>query len=224
VLGESILVTGMTFGEGEASAVTVYAFVVAFLGSVALWWTYFDRTEGLAREVITPSENPGLTILAAYTYSHVLMIAGIIAVAAADELIVAHPGVQGTLASVALTLGRTGLFVAGQALFRWAVSGLPPWSRVVALSALIALAPVGFVMPALARSGLDRRRSRGVGDPWLQSTCALATPVYPVSAGCSPPYSNGRIIHPPSLWATSPRFAYIGSLEVGRPPRHRYGA
>jgi low temperature requirement protein LtrA len=101
---------------------------VAFLNSVALWWTYFDRTEGLARQVITSSANPGLTVLYAYTYSHVPMIAGIIAVAAAEELIVAHPGVQGTLASVALTLGRTGLFVAGQALFKWAVSGLLPWS------------------------------------------------------------------------------------------------
>src|SRR3712207_7778335 len=85
---------------------------------------------GLAREVITSSENPGLTVLSAYTYSHVAMIAGIIALAAADELIVAHPGVQGTLASVALTLGGTGVFVAGQALFKWAVSRLLPWSRV----------------------------------------------------------------------------------------------
>src|SRR3712207_8380001 len=31
------------------------------------------------------------------TYSHIPMIAGIIAVAATDELILAHPGVQGTL-------------------------------------------------------------------------------------------------------------------------------
>jgi low temperature requirement protein LtrA len=93
--------------------------------------------EGLARQVITSSANPGLTVLSAYTYSHVPMLAGIIAVAD-DELIVAHPGVQGTLASVALTLGGMGL------------------------------------------------------------TCALASPVYPVGAGCSPPCSNGRIIHPPS--------------------------
>jgi hypothetical protein len=34
--GESILVTDMTFGESEASAVTFSAFVVAFLDSVAL--------------------------------------------------------------------------------------------------------------------------------------------------------------------------------------------
>jgi low temperature requirement protein LtrA len=107
---------------------------------------------GAGREIITSSANPGLTVLSAYTNSHVPMIAGIIAVAV-DELIVAHPGVQGKLASVALTLGGRGLFVAGQALFKWAVLGLLPWSRVVALAALIALAPVGFAMPALALSG-----------------------------------------------------------------------
>jgi low temperature requirement protein LtrA len=43
--------------------------------------------------------------------------------------------------------------VAGQALFKWAVSELLPWSRVVALAALIALVPAGFAMPALALSG-----------------------------------------------------------------------
>ena len=152
-LGESILVTGMTFGETEASTLTVSAFVVSFLGSVALWWSYFDRTGWLAREAITSSENPGMTVLSAYTYSHVPMIAGIIAVAAADELIVAHPGVQGTLASVALTLGGTALFVAGQAFFKWAVFGLLPFSRAVAIAALGALMPVGFAIPTLALSG-----------------------------------------------------------------------
>ncbi len=111
-LGESILVTGMTFGEIEASALTVSAFVVAFLGSVALWWIYFDIAEGLARMILSSSEDQGWVALSAYTYFHIPMIAGIIAVAA-DELIVAHPGVQATLASVALTLGGTGLFVAG---------------------------------------------------------------------------------------------------------------
>jgi low temperature requirement protein LtrA len=43
-LGESILVTGTTFAEAEASAATVAAFGVAFVGSAALWWTYFARS------------------------------------------------------------------------------------------------------------------------------------------------------------------------------------
>ena len=152
-LGESILVTGTTFAEIEASAATVCAFVVAFLGSVALWWIYFARSAEAAREVITSSEDPGRLGRSAYTYFHLPMVAGIIAVAAADELSVAHPGEPGTLASITLTLGGTALFVAGVTLFEWAVFGVLPRSRAVTVAALVALIPVGFALPTLALSG-----------------------------------------------------------------------
>src|SRR5919112_273260 len=151
-LGESILVTGTTFGEIETSVVTVAAFVVAFLGSVALWWIYFARAAEAAREVFASSEDPGRIARSAYTYFHLPMIAGIIAVAAADEFIVGHPGDRGTTASVVLTIGGTALFVAGQAFFKWAVFGLLPWSRAVAIAALAGLMPVGFALPTLALS------------------------------------------------------------------------
>jgi low temperature requirement protein LtrA len=153
-LGESILVTGTTFGEIEPSALAVCAFVVAFLGSVALWWIYFARSAEAAREVFTSSEDPGRLGRSAYTYFHIPMVAGIIALAAADELTVAHPGEPGTLASVALTLGGTALFVAGHAFFKWAVFGVLPFSRAVAIAALAALIPVGFAIPTLALSGV----------------------------------------------------------------------
>ncbi len=152
-LGESILVTGTTFGEIEASTATISAFVVAFLGSVALWWIYFARAAEAARTVFASSEDPGRIARSAYTYFHLPMIAGIIAVAAGDELVVAHPYYLGTPASIALTLGGTALFLAGHAFFKWAVFGLLPWSRAVAIAALAMLIPVGFVIPALALSG-----------------------------------------------------------------------
>jgi low temperature requirement protein LtrA len=152
-LGQSILVTGTTFGEIEPSVATVSAFVVAFLGSVALWWLYFARSEEAARGTFSSSEDPGRLARSAYTYFHMPMVAGVIAVAAADELAVAHPGGLGTLASVALTLGGTALFLAGHALFKWAVFGVLSWPRMVAIAALAALTPVGFAVPALALSG-----------------------------------------------------------------------
>ncbi|WP_184756494.1 low temperature requirement protein A [Streptosporangium album] len=44
-LGESVLVTGLTPAENDhLTAATVAAFTVAFLGSMAMWWVYFDRT------------------------------------------------------------------------------------------------------------------------------------------------------------------------------------
>src|SRR5918992_255055 len=85
-LGESILVTGTTFGEIEPSAVAVSAFVVAFLGSVALWWIYFARSAEAAREIISSSEDPGRLGRSAYTFFHLPMVAGIIAVAPGDGL------------------------------------------------------------------------------------------------------------------------------------------
>jgi low temperature requirement protein LtrA len=53
----------------------------------------------------------------AYTYFHLPIIAGIIAVAAADELVLAHPADPGMSASVSLILGGTALFVTGHGFF-----------------------------------------------------------------------------------------------------------
>ena len=152
-LGESLLVTGTTFGEIEASTATMSALMVAFLGSVALWWIYFERSAEAAREIISSSEDPGRLARSAYTYFHIPMIAGIISVAASDELTVAHPGEHGTLASVALILGGTALFVAGHAFFKWIMFRLLLWSRMFAIAALAMLIPVGFVIPTLALGG-----------------------------------------------------------------------
>src|SRR5918998_1823654 len=149
-LGESILVTGTTFGGVEISAATVTAFAVAFVGSAALWWTYFARSSHDASETIARSEDPGRMARSAYTYFHLPMIAGIIAVAASDELMVAHPGAPGSFASISLLLGGVALFVTGHGFFVRAASGRVLWSRPVAVVALAALAPVGTVVPALA--------------------------------------------------------------------------
>ena len=151
-LGESILVTGTTFGEIETSAANVVAFMVAFLGSAALWWMYFARSAHDASDAIAHAADPGRMARSAYTYFHILIIAGIIAVAAADELVLAHPTELGTGASVSLLLGGTALFVVGHGFFVWAASGRMLWSRAVAVVALAALASVGFAVPALALS------------------------------------------------------------------------
>ena len=154
-LGESIIITGSTFADLQASAATVAAFVNAFLASAAFWWIYFSRHARAAREAIASSEDPGRLARSAYTYFHLPMVAGIIAVAASDELTVAHPGEPGTVGFIMLVLGGTALFLAGQALFKVAVSGLlpwSPWSRVVAISALATLIPVAGALPALALS------------------------------------------------------------------------
>lgn len=77
------------------------------------------------------------------------MVAGIIVAAAADELVIAHPMEPVTPAMTALILGGPALYLAGNALFTWALSGLVPWSRLVAVAALVALMPLATSAAAL---------------------------------------------------------------------------
>ncbi len=58
-LGESIVVTGATFSEAEWSAVVVTAFIVALIGSIAMWWIYFHLGAEAGSDRISESEESG---------------------------------------------------------------------------------------------------------------------------------------------------------------------
>jgi low temperature requirement protein LtrA len=151
-LGESVLVIGATFGSQGITVARTGAFVVAFLGSVTLWWVYFDRAAEQGSDVIARSSDPGRLGRSAYTYFHLPMVAGIIAAAVGDELTIAHP--EGTGAAVVGTvLGGPALFLAGHVLFKRAVFGRLSAARLVAIAALAVLVPVGLVVPPVVLAG-----------------------------------------------------------------------
>ena len=66
-LGESIVVIGATLAgllgplaaPRAIRAPVIAAFLVAFAGSVGLWWLYFDRSAGDAARLIAESADPG---------------------------------------------------------------------------------------------------------------------------------------------------------------------
>jgi low temperature requirement protein LtrA len=149
-LGESILVTGATFGEMEITAPVLAGFVVAFLGSVALWWVYFDRSAEEAAAAIARSEDPGALGRSAYTYLHLPMVAGIIVTAVGDELAIAHPLGHASPETVATVLGGPTLFLAGHALFKKAVFGVISVPRLAAIGLLGIVALVGSAWAPLA--------------------------------------------------------------------------
>jgi low temperature requirement protein LtrA len=153
VLGESLLVTGTTFGDLPLAAVTVAAVVVAFAGSVALWWVYFDRSAEAASDVIVESADPGRLGRSAYTYCHLPMVAGIIVTAVGDELVIVHPGGHASVATTTTVLLGPALFLAGHALFKRLVFGRLSVPRLLAIAALAGLWPVGTsVSPLLLAS------------------------------------------------------------------------
>ncbi|WP_338801050.1 low temperature requirement protein A [Pseudomonas sp. RSB 5.4] len=139
-LGESLLVTGATFAELTLSLTGVIAFLVAVLGSIGMWWVYFDSGAERAHHRIAHSSDPGRQARIAYTYLHVLIVAGVIVSAVADELVLVHPD-HASDAGILVIVGGPWLFLLGNALFKWVMSDrpLPPLSHVAGL-VLLALA------------------------------------------------------------------------------------
>jgi low temperature requirement protein LtrA len=153
-LGESILVTGATFGEMPYSAGVVAALVAAFIGTVTLWWVYFDRSADLGTEIIASSDEPGRLGRSAYTYFHIPMVAGIIVTAVGDELTIAHPMGHTNAAIAATVLGGPALFLAGHALFKYSLFGHLSNTRITAIIVLAAMIPVAYVVSPVVLSSM----------------------------------------------------------------------
>jgi low temperature requirement protein LtrA len=149
-LGESVLVTGATFSGLEWTPATAAAFVAATVGSLALWWLYFDTSARTGSETISTSSDPGRLARLAYTYIHILLVAGIVVSAAADEFVLAHPVGRSSLPALIAVLGGAALFLIGTALFRWAISGTVPASHWVGILGLGTLIPVAGWAPPFA--------------------------------------------------------------------------
>jgi len=148
-LGESILVTGATAAGQPATAPAVSAFLIAFLGSVAMWWIYFNIGAERGSRQIAGSNDPGRVARAVYTYFHIPIIAGIVVSAVADELTIAHPGGHLHLPEAACLLGGPALYLAGNIFFKRASARYYPLSHLVGLGLLVLLAPVALWLTPL---------------------------------------------------------------------------
>lgn len=151
-LGESILVTGSTFAKLEWSPGILAGFGVSFAGTVAMWRIYFGITSKVGHHYIAHSSDPGRVARSAYTYTHLLLVAGIILSAVADEWLLAHPtgGLDAKMAAV--ILGGPALYLLGNLLFMRIVAQVFPKPYLFGLLALAALAPFAAMMPIVALS------------------------------------------------------------------------
>jgi len=154
-LGESLLITGATFATLHWDATVIDSMLIAVLGSIAMWWMYFDTGAERAQHRIVHASDPGRQGRAAYTYLHVPIVAGIIVCAAADEIALMHPGhVDG--AGVAVIIGGPLIYLTGNALFKWITNDrlVPPLSHLAGIVMLTALVPVASHLSAIALAGL----------------------------------------------------------------------
>jgi low temperature requirement protein LtrA len=152
-LGESIVVIGATLaGLHRIGGAEVGAFAAALVGTVGLWWLYFDRSAEESAKVIAAAADPGRLGRSAYHFIHPIMVGGIIVVAAGDEVVLSHPGAVGDVAVSWMILGGTALFIAGHAAFKAVIWGRISWPRV---AAIVVLGLLGLLAPHVSALIID---------------------------------------------------------------------
>jgi low temperature requirement protein LtrA len=138
-LGESIVVTGATFADLSWTADNVGAFASAFVGAIAMWWIYFHKGAEAGSEQISRSSEPGRMARLAYNYLHMLIVAGIIVSAVANELVLTHPADHSDLKTTLSAIGGPLLFLIGTILFKHTFRGWFQLSHIIGIVALVGL-------------------------------------------------------------------------------------
>jgi low temperature requirement protein LtrA len=138
-LGETVLTTGTAFTDQPFELERLLALGIAFAGTVALFWCYFAWAEPAGIEVAESAEDAG-AIGYWGSWTLILIVLALIAIAVGDELAIAHPGDDPTLGFTILTFGGPALFLLAQIIFTRAAFEQVPPSRLLGLGALLILA------------------------------------------------------------------------------------
>jgi low temperature requirement protein LtrA len=153
-LGESVVITGATTSDLELDAARMTAFGLAFLGTAALWWLYFNYVARIAQRRLELAENRTTLARDAYTYLHVLMVAGVIVSAVGDELVIAHPTEELPGREIAAVVAGPALYLLAHAIFRLRMAGSLSWKRLAGALGCVAAGFVGTFAPALVVAAL----------------------------------------------------------------------
>jgi low temperature requirement protein LtrA len=124
-LGETVLTMRNAFAGEPFELERLLALAIAFTGTVALWWCYFQRAEGLGAEAPRNPRDAGAVGLWG-TWTRTLIVLALIAIPVAAETAIAHPGDDATLGFTILALGGPALFLLAQLLSHDAVLGRDP--------------------------------------------------------------------------------------------------
>lgn len=162
-LGETLLATGAMLTEAHPWDLPIISALLAtFLGTLAMWWLYFGTSSKDATDAITGSSDPG-RIGANFHYVHAVLVAGVIATAVGNDLVMVHPNEMLALPQVLILLGGPAIYLIGSAIYKRVVYGGVPLSHVAGVVALAALFPVAFNVNLLVMGWLTTAVLLAVG-------------------------------------------------------------
>jgi low temperature requirement protein LtrA len=152
-LGESVLSSGTALADAPRTLTTVVTGTCALVTIVALWALHFASSGRLMDRYVETTTDP---ILAARRTVNGLLVsvAGLIAVAVGNELVIAHPHDQTSVALSLVLFGGPLLYLLSQTVYLWAVIGTRSRPRMAALAALAVAGGLSQLLPAYAALGL----------------------------------------------------------------------
>jgi low temperature requirement protein LtrA len=150
-LGESIVAVGVVIAERPLTTELVISATLPLMATVGMWWTYFDRTAERAQQRLRVHDDPVLAAADAYSYMHLIIVAGIIIFDGGVKLVV-HNSVSQPMpdAGRLAMCGGAALYLIGLAAFRLRILGERSYGRLLVAVALLILYAAGGALPAWA--------------------------------------------------------------------------
>jgi low temperature requirement protein LtrA len=145
-LGETVLTTGMAIAEASITVMTLATGTFALVGTVALWALSFGRSHRLIIQHLEKTSDPIRASRHAIN-ALTIMVAGLIAVAVANEEAIAHPHGETSAALSLLLAGGPILFLSAQGWYLWAVPNVRSQLHVIGGVALLLVGLATLAVP-----------------------------------------------------------------------------
>jgi low temperature requirement protein LtrA len=146
-VGETVVTPGTALARSPFRATTLVGGVLVIASTLCLWWLYF-RAEPIALRHVSSTEDRVYASRMAGN-ALLLIVAGLIALAAGNAIVIDRPTREATVALVLLLFGGPALFLVARAWYLRLVSGAVPRSHVAAIVVLAIVTPAALPAPAL---------------------------------------------------------------------------
>lgn len=149
-LGEAVFTTGTAIAAaGAERPVTWLTGSCGLVTAVALWALYFAGSDHLVNRHVEQTRDPILAGRLTMS-SEGFVVAGLIALATGNQLVIAHPFAAASPPLILVLFGGPLLYLVSQTAYLWVVTARPSVPRLAGVVGLVVAAAASAFVPAVA--------------------------------------------------------------------------
>ena len=156
VLGESLIALGNGAEKEPMGGTLLAAAILGLAFTTSLWWTYFDRDDTRAEHALAQMDvaHRPIAAMLGYGYAHLILIAGIIAVAAGIKQVLSHLH-EAPYPNAIWSLGvGLALYLIGDTWFRRVMGIGRGWLRLAVAVLALGTIPLGLQVGGFVQLGV----------------------------------------------------------------------